>query len=152
MRFLGNIEAKADVKGRLIIPALYRKQLEKMGESALIFRLDAVNHCLKFYPETVWEELDKEFSSKLNLWDQKDLLLYRQFTASVDTVDIDANGRILLQKKYADAIGLGADALFVGVGNYFEIWDKKAFDNSLYNAEDFAKAMQAKMGNGPVTL
>ena len=147
VRFLGHIEAKMDVKGRVFVPALYRKQLEKTGETCLIMQADYVNHCLKFYPESVWEELDRQFTSKLNMWDQKDLALYRQFTASVEPVEMDSNGRILLQKKYAEMIGVEADTLFVGVGNYFEVWDKNRFDNQMSDTESFAKAMQDKMGN-----
>lgn len=149
IRFLGNIEAKMDVKGRVFVPALYRKQLEKSGETSLIMQVDSICHCLKFYPESVWEELDKQFTSKLNLWDQKDMLLYRQFTASVEAIEMDSNGRILLSKKNAEQIGVETDTLFVGVGDHFEVWEKSNYENQTLSAEDFARAMQMKMGNNP---
>ena len=147
MRFLGNIEAKADNKGRIFVPASYRKQLEKEGDSSLVMRIDSVTKCAKFYPSKVWEELDRQFQEKLNLWDRNDMLLYRQFTAQVEPVELDSNGRILVSRKNADAIGISADVLFVGVGNHFELWDAQNFNNQLFSPEEFANAMQKKMGN-----
>ena len=150
LKFLGNIEAKADSKGRLFVPALYRKSLEKSGEASLIMKVDPINKCVKLYPESIWEKMDAEFTANLNLWDQKDLALYRQFTASVEPVELDASGRVLIAKRYLDLIGVETDALFVGIGSYFEIWNKDNFEASLYGVEDFSAAMQSKMGNkGP---
>ena len=36
MRFLGNIEAKLDVKGRAFLPAIFRKVLQAGGEERLV--------------------------------------------------------------------------------------------------------------------
>ena len=40
MRFLGNIEAKVDVKGRAFLPAVFRKILQMAGEERLVMRKD----------------------------------------------------------------------------------------------------------------
>ena len=40
MRFLGNIEAKTDTKGRAFLPAQFRKVLAASGESTLVLRKD----------------------------------------------------------------------------------------------------------------
>lgn len=146
-QFLGNIEAKLDVKGRVFVPAAYRRSLEKEGSSALILRLDKVSKCVKIYSECEWNRIDEEFKSKLNLWDKNDLLLYRMFTSQVEQVELDASGRILLQKKHIDAIGVATEVLFVGVGSYFEVWGKDNFESGLLDDADFSEALQAKMGN-----
>ena len=46
MRFLGNIEAKTDVKGRAFLPAVFRKELQQAGEEALVLRKDVFQDCL----------------------------------------------------------------------------------------------------------
>lgn len=147
MRFLGEIEAKADNKGRVFIPAAYRKQLEKEDESSLVMRVDSISRCAKFYPLSVWEKMDEEFRSKLNLWDKNDQKLYRQFTAKVEQMDMDSSGRILLQKKHCETLGIEDTVLFIGVGDHFEVWNKCVYDDSLLDDEDFEKALQEKMGN-----
>ena len=56
MRFLGNIEAKIDVKGRAFLPSIFRKVLSASGEEALILRKDIFESCLVLYPQSVWNE------------------------------------------------------------------------------------------------
>ncbi len=146
-QFLGNIEAKVDNKGRLFVPALYRKSLERGEEEALYLEADAIGKCVKLYPESVWKKLDEEFKANLNLWDKNDLRLYRQFTSRVEYVELDSSGRVLIQKKHLEAIEIETEALFVGVGSYFEVWNKGNFAKSLYDDDAFDKAMQEKMGN-----
>lgn len=53
IRFLGNIEAKADAKGRVFIPAQFRRQLQSGSEDKLIMRKDVFQDCLVLYPEEV---------------------------------------------------------------------------------------------------
>lgn len=37
MRFLGNSEAKTDAKGRVFLPAVFRKQLQAASQECLIY-------------------------------------------------------------------------------------------------------------------
>ena len=43
IQFLGNIEAKADAKGRVFIPATFRKQLQAASEERLVLRMEKGN-------------------------------------------------------------------------------------------------------------
>lgn len=146
-QFLGNMEAKLDAKGRVFVPAAFRRALEKEGDAALYLQLDTVTKCVKLYPTSEWTKRNEQLSASLNMWNKDDLRLYRQFTAGVEMVELDASGRILLQKRHIDAIGVSTDVLFVGVGNYFEIWSKANFEADLYGESDFSEALQSKMGN-----
>ena len=56
MRFLGNIEAKTDAKGRVFLPSTFRKVLQASGEESLVMRKDIHQKCLVLYPESVWNE------------------------------------------------------------------------------------------------
>lgn len=49
IRFLGNIEAKADAKGRVFIPAQFRRQLQSGSEDKLIMRKDVFQDCLVLF-------------------------------------------------------------------------------------------------------
>ena len=48
IQFLGNIEAKADAKGRVFIPATFRKQLQAASEERLVLRKDVYQDCLLY--------------------------------------------------------------------------------------------------------
>jgi MraZ protein len=146
-QFRGNTEVKVDPKGRFVVPALYRRTLEGGEEKVLYSEVDKKTKCIKIYPESVWTKLDEEFKANLNLWDKEDLKLYRQFSSRVVPHEWDLSGRLLIQKKNLDAISIESDALVVGMGYYFEIWNKENFEESLYDEDDFDTAMQKKMGN-----
>lgn len=151
-QFLSHIKAKVDGKGRLFVPAVYRRSLEKSGENMLYLEWDSVNKCVKLYPASVWSLLDEEFKSKLNRWDRNDQRLYRQFTSRVEQVELDTAGRVLVSQDFLIAGEMENDALFVGMGDYFEIWNKENFEKSLYDEADFDKAVQEKMGNDSVNF
>ena len=52
--FVGNIEARLDEKGRIFVPAAYRKILAEQNAKFMVMRRDTDNECLMFYPEQVW--------------------------------------------------------------------------------------------------
>ena len=68
MRFLGNIEAKIDAKGRAFLPASFRKVLQAEKEERLVLRKDVFQPCLVLYPESIWNEQTDALRSRLNRW------------------------------------------------------------------------------------
>ena len=75
MRFLGNIEAKTDSKGRAFLPAAFRKVLQAGGEERLVMRKDVFQPCLVLYPESVWNEQMDMLRQRLNRWNRQKPLL-----------------------------------------------------------------------------
>ena len=100
MRFLGNIEAKADSKGRVFLPAGFRKVLQASGENQIVMRKDVFQDCLVLYPESVWNEQVDQLRSKLNRWNKQHQQIYRQFVSDVELVNLDASGRMLIPRRY----------------------------------------------------
>ena len=76
MRFLGNIEAKTDAKGRVFLPATFRKVLQASGQEALIMRKDVFQDCLKLYPESVWNEQMDLLRGRLNRYNRQHQAMY----------------------------------------------------------------------------
>ena len=69
-QFLGNFEAKADAKGRIFVPAVFRKLLQLQGEEWFVLRKDIFQDCLVLYPGSVWEKEIEVLRSKLNKWNK----------------------------------------------------------------------------------
>lgn len=97
---LGNIEAKADAKGRVFIPATFRKQLQAASEERLVLRKDVYQDCLVLYPESVWFATQNQLRCRLNKWNAKQQMIFRQFVSDAEVMTPDGNGRILLPKRY----------------------------------------------------
>ncbi len=147
MRFLGNIEARADEKGRVFIPATFRKQLAAASEEKLVMRKDVYQDCLVLYPESVWDEELSILRSRLNQWNSKHQLIFRQFVSDVEIVIPDGNGRILLPKRYLQLVGIHGDVRFIGVDNKIEIWSKEKTEQPFMAPEEFGAALEEIMGN-----
>ena len=119
MRFLGNSEAKTDAKGRVFLPAVFRKQLQAASQECLILRKDTYQDCLVLYPENVWNE---------------------------QMITLDGNGRFLIPKRYLKLAKIQQDVRFIGLDDTIEIWSKEIADKPFITPEDFGKELEEIMG------
>lgn len=147
MRFLGNIEAKMDAKGRVFLPATFRKVLQASGEAGLVLRRDPYEPCLTLYPETVWFSMVDTLRMRLNRWDAHDQAILRQFLEDAVSVTLDGNGRLLIPKSHLAMAGIDQDVRFVGMDDYIELWSSTAKAQAAMSPEDFAKALQSAMAS-----
>ena len=145
MRFLGNIEAKIDVKGRVFFPALFRKELQKAGEERMVMRKDVFQSCLVLYPESVWNEQLDHLRARLSRWNARSQMVYRQFVADVELVTLDGNGHFLIPKRYVQMADLHQEVKFIGMGDTIELWGKEQAEGSFMEAEDFQQALEQLM-------
>lgn len=147
MRFLGNIEAKTDAKGRVFLPSAFRRQLQSATESCFIMRKDTYQNCLVLYPENVWNEQMNELRARLNRWNAKHQMLFRQFVADVEIVTLDGNGRFLIPKRYLKLANIDQEVRFIGMDDTIEIWAKEALGQPFLDIEIFGKELEEIMGN-----
>lgn len=146
MRFLGNSEAKTDTKGRVFLPAIFRKQLQSATEDCLIMRKDTYQSCLVLYPESAWNEQMNELRNRLNQWDPKHQMIFRQFVSDVEIITLDSNGRFLIPKRYLKLANIEQEVRFIGMDKTIEIWSKEIADKPFMNPEDFEKELTKIMG------
>lgn len=145
MRFLGNLEAKTDAKGRVFLPAVFRKQLQAEGEECLIMRKDTFQDCLVLYPESAWNKQMNELRNRLNRWNQKHQMIFRQFVSDVEIVSLDSNGRFLIPKRYLKLANIEQEVRFIGMDDTIEIWSKEAADTPFMEASLFEKELECIM-------
>ena len=143
--FIGNIEARLDEKGRIFVPATYRKILAESESKRIIMRRDADNECLMFFPEEVWNEKVEQLRLTLDEWDPEDQLILMQFMSDAEYLELDGQGRILLQKKNLETIGAQNDVLFVGMLNRFALWAPETFAAKRLSQTELAARLRAKM-------
>jgi len=150
MRFLGNIEAKTDVKGRAFLPAAFRKVLQAGGEERLVLRKDVFQPCLVLYPESVWNEQMDQMRARLNRWNRQHQQVFRQFVSEVELLTLDGNGRFLIPKRYQQMAEIEQNIKFVGMGDTIEIWSNQKAREQQMKPEDFETALEELMGNEEV--
>ena len=146
MRFLGNIEAKTDAKGRAFLPAVFRKVLNASGEESLVLRKDIFEPCLVLYPESVWNKRMDALRNRLSRWSRRDQMIYRQYVTDVEMITLDGNGRFLIPKRYLKMANIDQQIRFTGMDDCIEIWANGENNEPFMSAEEFSKAMEETMG------
>ena len=129
--FTGAHRVRVDEKGRLAIPAGFRKQLPK--GSFVSVGLDRV---LAIYPPEVWESLAQELRSPLQGPDQR--ALARTLYSLSDSFEPDGQGRITLsaESRRAAAIEAPSTAVVIGSGSRVEIWPEARWNSYSADAQD----------------
>jgi len=145
MRFLGNIEAKTDAKGRAFLPAVFRKMLQANCEETLVLRKDVFQTCLTLYPKSVWDEQVDILRSKLSRWDAKEQQIFRMFVSDAEVLVLDGNGRFLIPKRYLKMANIEQNIKFIGMGDTIEIWRNEQDEKAFMEPEEFGKALQEIM-------
>ncbi len=144
--FIGKYEAKADVKGRVFIPAAYRKLFPVGERDKVVIRKDTENDCIIVYPENIWNGLMEDLKAGLDMWNPDDQMLLMQFVSDAEWLDVDSQGRILLSKRNLQSIELeDGNVLFVGMNDRFALWSRVKYEESMKPRADFAKLLKEKM-------
>ena len=145
MRFIGNIEAKSDSKGRVFVPAYFRRALQVAGSSKLMMRKDIFQDCLVLYPEESWNRQLDALRSRLDRWNAHHQMIFRQFVADVEEINIDSNGRILIPKRYMKMAGIEQEVRFIGMDDTIEIWAKEKLEQPFMDAATFGAEIEKIM-------
>ena len=145
MRYIGNIPAKADAKGRYFLPAMFRRILQESGELGLVLCRDSFQSCLVLYPQRVWSERVAMLKKRVSPFNRRESMLLRQFMADADVVNLDNDGRILIPKRCAEAVSLTKDVCFLGVDDVIEIWPKEVADKPFMDRAEFVNGLEELM-------
>lgn len=152
MRFIGNIEAKTDAKGRAFLPAVFRKVLSSGSSDVLMLRKDVHQPCLVLYPESVWNEQLDLLNERLNRWNASHRQVFRQFVSNVERITLDANGRFLIPRRYLEMANIDQAIKFIGMDDTIEIWSNDGEDRSQMNPEEFSAKLEELMSDAPLSF
>ena len=118
--FHGAAVITLDAKGRVAIPTRHRSALLDAGKSLVVTAHP--DGCVLIYPAAEWErvrarvEAFPSFHPQASWW-KRLLLGFEEHIAP------DGSGRILLPSALRLHAKLERDAMMVGQGRYFELWD-----------------------------
>lgn len=144
--FIGTYECKADAKGRLMIPAVLKKQLSSALQDGFVLKRAVFQPCLELYPMSEWNSMMEKIN-KLNRFKKKNNDFIRRFTAGVKMVEVDSTGRLLIPKDLIGFSGITKDVVLASAVNILEIWDKDKYEQAIDDAaSDFADLAEEVMG------
>ncbi len=124
--FRGAAKVSIDAKGRMAIPTRYRERLAARCDGEIVVTVDK-DRCLLVYPLPDWEELERKLV-RLPSMHKVARRIVRIMVGYATEVDMDASGRILVSRELRDFAGLDKQAVLIGQGNKFELWDEETWN------------------------
>jgi len=135
--FLGTYTPRLDDKGRLILPAKFREQLE-----AGVVVTRGQERCLYVFPADEFARIAGQLrQAPVTSKQARDYL--RVFLSGASDEAMDRQGRITVPATLRSYAGLSRDCAVIGAGERVEIWDAAAWDAYLAEQES-AFAHQAE--------
>ncbi|HLF12360.1 MAG TPA: division/cell wall cluster transcriptional repressor MraZ [Gammaproteobacteria bacterium] len=136
--FRGATKVTLDSKGRLAIPSRYRERITNRADGHLVATVDR-DYCLLIYPLPDWEEIERKLV-RLPALHKQARRLQRLMVGYATELDMDSHGRILLTRELREFAGLDRQAMLIGQGNKFELWNEDRWnarrDEWLANEQD----------------
>ena len=106
----------------MAIPTRYRERLSSRCDGQIIVTVDK-DRCLLIYPLPDWEDLERKLV-RLPSMNKTARRIVRIMVGYATEVDIDTNGRILVSRELREFASLDKQAMLIGQGNKFELWDE----------------------------
>ncbi|MBV1865308.1 MAG: division/cell wall cluster transcriptional repressor MraZ [Rhodobacteraceae bacterium] len=134
-RFRGESENKVDAKGRVSVPAAFRRVLEEgdpdwttgLNPNLVLVYGGKSRNFIEGYTMTEMENVDDRIAGmKRGSRDRR--LLEHMFSSQSVQVQVDETGRLVLTQKLRDKLGITKQAMFVATVDTFQIWEPSAYE------------------------
>lgn len=121
-QFLSRYRHTLDDKGRVILPARWRQQLEGGAYVA-----EWVGGCLALFPPDAFERVAADLAEKAKRGERERRAM-RMFFAGAADVRPDKQGRIALAQTARDYANLTGEIVLAGAGSRIEIWNAELYE------------------------
>ncbi len=127
--FRGNHPTRVDEKGRLKLPAEFKRQIEeKYGTQFYITSKDG--RVAEIYPMQEWEKVEETLARIPNFNPAKKKLLDR-VNYYGQTSEMDAQGRVLMPQILREAAKISGEVVVFGMMTYLEVTNHDAFKQNM---------------------
>ena len=130
--FIGKERHTVDEKGRLMIPARFRRRFGQPASSGndellpghidALYIMKAPDRSLELYEPFVWNHIRKTISA-LSDFNPEERLLKTLMYESLETVELDRQGRVALSREFLEHAGITKDVVIIGADTKMIIWD-----------------------------
>ncbi|MDR9415672.1 MAG: division/cell wall cluster transcriptional repressor MraZ [Gracilimonas sp.] len=149
--FKGQYEHSIDAKGRVAFPAKLRKSLNPDAQERFTI-VRGQEPCLYLYPEDEWQNVEKKLS-QINNFTKKGRLAKRNFLRYAEDLSLDKQNRIALPSDLTEYAEINDKAVFLGMGEYIEVWDPQILAEADEALDDdaFEEIFEQVMSNDTAT-
>ncbi|MGI6338037.1 MAG: division/cell wall cluster transcriptional repressor MraZ [Bacteroidales bacterium] len=144
--FIGDYACKVDVKGRIILPSAFKKQMPADAQDHFVVRKDIFEKCLVLYSIEDWNRQLEKIRKKMNPYNREHNMFLRNFFKGTAELTLDNNNRLLIPRRLMDLIEADRDVVLAGQDGRIEIWAASVYDTIDLPADDFADLAEKLMG------
>jgi MraZ protein len=144
--FIGDYTCKVDVKGRIILPIAFKKQMPADAQDRFVVRKDIFENCLVLYAIEDWNRQLEKIRKRVNQYNREQNMFLRNFFKGTAELSLDNNNRVLVPKRLMDLIGADRDVVLAGQDGRIEIWAADIYNKIGMPSEDFANLAEKLMG------
>jgi MraZ protein len=145
--FIGDYACKVDAKGRIILPAAFKKQMPADAQDHFVVRKDIFENCLVLYSIEDWNRLLEKLRSRINPYNREQNMFLRNFFKGTAELSLDNNNRLLIPKRLFDLAGAERDVVLAGQDGRIEIWAADKYEKIDMPSGDFADLAEKLMGS-----
>jgi MraZ protein len=141
--FVGTTQRKLDDKGRIVLSAGLRDELDGLGY------VTVGDGCLSIFTNEGYEEFTSRVRHRVREVGDLDPLVLRKLASDSEHIRADAQGRITLPAKLLDKVGIpaaaGSEVVVNGALDRIEIWAPDTWDAL---SDEGSAALQDAMRKG----
>lgn len=126
MAFLGSYTYQLDEKGRVSLPAAFRRE----APDRRFVLIQAYPPALALYPEAEWGGVEERLKELVRHQPEARLFVLSVMANAVEVVP-DGQGRILIPARLKEAAELDGQALLVGAIDKIEVWNPERFEGAM---------------------
>ncbi len=146
--FSSKYNATIDDKGRVVLPAAFKKELGETFDYVLYVEKDPHEQCLNVYPSSSWSEHLEFVRSRLNMNDKMHSRLLDVFYQNFVKVGVASNMRLNLPNAFLEKMEMEKEVVFTGQGSRIRLWSAEAYKDSVISEDEFGNLYQQLMGGG----
>lgn len=132
----GEYQHTVDGKGRVLISNKLRSQIDVDEHGSNFYLVLGANGILCLYPERYFEQIALAVAPGATAPDET-VAFERISFALASKVELDGQGRLLLNERLRKRAGLKKDITLVGVRDHIELWNSKNWEQ--YLADNMAQ-------------
>ncbi len=145
LSFIGKYRYAVDEKGRVSIPARWRKSLSPEADETFVITR-GLDRCLFLYPLDEWEKIEKRLR-ELNTFNPEHRYVMRVILMWANEVTLDNQSRIMIPKNLLEFAKIDREAILIGTLDKIEIWNPEVYEEYEKGQPDYETVAAKVLGS-----
>jgi MraZ protein len=141
--FRGQFTYSVDAKGRISIPAKFRKHVSPECNDTFVMTQGTVK-CIEIYPLDQWVKQEEKLLN-LNTFNPEHARFIRMHLQNAFEDNLDNQSRILIPQNLLTYAGIEKDVLILGVLKKIELWNPAIYNDYINSSDKTYEEIAAKV-------